>query len=56
MDFNLNDEQKMLIETLRTMGSPVTYEIDGRQYISIMAGTDDNDPPGRLFTFRLGDN
>jgi alcohol dehydrogenase (cytochrome c)/quinohemoprotein ethanol dehydrogenase len=40
-------------ETLPTMGSPVTYTIDGRQYVSIMAGTDDNNPPGRLFTFAL---
>ncbi|MDX1563632.1 MAG: PQQ-binding-like beta-propeller repeat protein, partial [Gammaproteobacteria bacterium] len=40
-------------ETLRTMGSPVTYEIDGRQYISIMAGTDNNEPPGRVFTYAL---
>jgi quinohemoprotein ethanol dehydrogenase len=39
--------------TLRTMGSPVTYEIDGKQYVSIMAGTDNNNPPGRLFTFAL---
>jgi alcohol dehydrogenase (cytochrome c)/quinohemoprotein ethanol dehydrogenase len=40
-------------QILDTMGSPVTYLIDGRQYVSIMAGTDDNDPPGRLFTFAL---
>jgi quinohemoprotein ethanol dehydrogenase len=40
-------------EVLRTMGSPVTYELDGRQYVSIMAGTDNNNPPGRLFTFAL---
>jgi PQQ-dependent dehydrogenase (methanol/ethanol family) len=38
------------------MGSPITYEIDGRQYVSILSGTDDNDPPGRLFTFALADD
>jgi PQQ-dependent dehydrogenase (methanol/ethanol family) len=41
-------------QTLQTMGSPVTYEIDGVQYVSIMAGTENNRPPGRLFTFALG--
>jgi quinohemoprotein ethanol dehydrogenase len=40
-------------QLLQTMGSPVTYEVDGRQYVSIMAGTENNNPPGRLYTFAL---
>jgi quinohemoprotein ethanol dehydrogenase len=40
--------------TLQTMGSPITYELDGVQYVSIMAGTQNNNPPGRVFTFSLG--
>jgi len=40
-------------QLLPTIASPVTYEIDGTQYVSVMAGTPNNDPPGRLFTFAL---
>jgi PQQ-dependent dehydrogenase (methanol/ethanol family) len=42
-------------QLLGTMGSPVTYEIDGRQYVSMLSGTPANNPPGRLFTFALGE-
>ena len=40
-------------QLLPSIASPITYEIDGTQYVSVMAGTPDNDPPGRLFTFAL---
>ena len=40
-------------EILQTMGSPVTFELDGRQFVSVMAGTENNNPLGRLFTFAL---
>jgi glucose dehydrogenase len=43
-------------QLLGTMGSPITYEIDGRQYVSILSGTPQNNPPGRLFSFVLGDD
>jgi outer membrane protein assembly factor BamB len=33
--------------------SPVTYEIDGVQYVSILAGRGGNTPPGRVWTFVL---
>ena len=32
--------------------TPVTYELDGRQYLSILAGTTENGPP-RMWTFVL---
>ena len=32
--------------------TPVTYELDGRQYVSILAGTTENGPP-RMWTFEL---
>ena len=40
-------------ELLPTMGSPITYELDGRQYVAVMSGTDDDNPPGQLYTFAL---
>ena len=32
--------------------TPVTFELDGRQYVSILAGTTENGPP-RMWTFEL---
>jgi PQQ-dependent dehydrogenase (methanol/ethanol family) len=40
-------------QLLGTMGSPITYEIDGTQYVTIISGTPQNNPPGRVFTFTL---
>lgn len=36
--------------------SPITYSIDGRQYVSVAAGpTDDDSAPARVWTFALSD-
>jgi quinohemoprotein ethanol dehydrogenase len=43
-------------ELLGTMGSPITYQLDGRQYVTIISGTPENNPPGRVFTFALGES
>jgi quinohemoprotein ethanol dehydrogenase len=40
-------------DLLQSIASPITYELDGRQYVSVMSGTTNNNPPGRLFTFAL---
>jgi quinohemoprotein ethanol dehydrogenase len=37
-----------------TIASPITYELDGEQYVAVMSGTLANNPPGRLFVFALG--
>jgi quinohemoprotein ethanol dehydrogenase len=39
-----------------SIGSPVTYELDGRQYIAVLAGPTTNNPPGRLFVFAIDGN
>jgi quinohemoprotein ethanol dehydrogenase len=41
------------MQLLQNIATPVTYAIDGRQYISVLAGPQNNNPPGRLFTFAL---
>jgi quinohemoprotein ethanol dehydrogenase len=35
------------------LGTPVTYELDGRQYVSILAGPGGTTNPGRVWTFVL---
>jgi PQQ-dependent dehydrogenase (methanol/ethanol family) len=35
------------------IATPVSYELDGRQYIAVLAGPQSNNPPGRLFVFAL---
>ena len=40
-------------ELLPTMGSPITYELDGKQYVAVMSGTENDNPPGRVYTFAL---
>ena len=35
------------------IATPVSYELDGRQYIAVLAGPQSNNPPGRLFIFGL---
>jgi quinohemoprotein ethanol dehydrogenase len=39
---------------LATIAPPITYELDGVQYIAALSGPRNNDPPGRLFVFALG--
>jgi quinohemoprotein ethanol dehydrogenase len=41
------------MQLFQSIATPVTYELDGRQYISVLAGPQTNKPPGRLFTFAL---
>ena len=33
--------------------NPITYTLDGRQYVSVMTGRGGSHPPGRLYTFAL---
>jgi quinohemoprotein ethanol dehydrogenase len=40
-------------QLLGTMGSPITFELDGRQYVTIISGTPEDNPPGRVYTFAL---
>jgi hypothetical protein len=37
-----------------TFATPITYELGGRQYVSVLAGNGaGNSAPGRMFTFAL---
>ncbi len=38
------------------LATPVTYELDGRQYVSILAGPARSNDPGRVWTFVLDGN
>jgi glucose dehydrogenase len=38
---------------LDSIAPPITYALDGVQYVAVLSGTRDNDPPGRLFVFAL---
>jgi quinohemoprotein ethanol dehydrogenase len=38
---------------LDSIAPPITYEQDGVQYLAVLSGTRNNDPPGELFVFAL---
>jgi outer membrane protein assembly factor BamB len=38
---------------LDSIAPPITYELDGVQYLALLSGSRNNDPPGELFVFAL---
>ncbi|MDX1562368.1 MAG: PQQ-binding-like beta-propeller repeat protein, partial [Gammaproteobacteria bacterium] len=40
-------------DLLDSIAPPITYELDGVQYVAVLSGSRNNDPPGELFVFAL---
>jgi quinohemoprotein ethanol dehydrogenase len=46
-------ERLWAADVLATQATPITFEFDGEQYVAMLSGTLNNNPPGRLFVFAL---